>query len=52
MTIGTVFLGLAWVFFVIVGMVAGTFIEIWPFGVLLTVITGVLAVRNYKLKKK
>lgn len=51
MNIGIVFLGLAWAFFIWFGF-ARTFLDIWPFGVLLGVITIVLAVRNYRLKKK
>lgn len=52
MSIGTVFLGLAWLFFFIVWIVAGTANEIWPFGALLIVITIVLGIRNYRLKRK
>lgn len=51
MSMGTVFLALVWSAFVIFGIVGG-FEDIWPFGVLMAVITGVLAIRNYKLKKK
>lgn len=51
MSAGTVFLGLAWAAFIIFGAV-DTYADIWPFGVLLAVITVVLAIRNYRLKKK
>lgn len=51
MSAGTLFLGLVWAAFIIFGAV-DTYSDIWPFGVLLAVITVVLAIRNYRLKKK
>jgi uncharacterized membrane protein YoaK (UPF0700 family) len=51
MTLGTLFLGLVWLAF-IVFVVIGGFSDIWYFGVLLAVITVVLGIRNYRLKKK
>lgn len=51
MSLGTVILALVWAAFVIFGMVR-TFADIWPFGVLLGLITIALAIRNYYLKRK
>jgi hypothetical protein len=51
MTLGTLFLGLVWLAFIVFGVIGG-FKDIWYFGVLLAAITITLAIRNYKLKKK
>jgi hypothetical protein len=51
MNIGIFFLGLCWAFFIWFGL-ARTFSDIWPFGVILFLITGALAISRYKLKKK
>lgn len=51
MSIGYVFLFGAWAIWVISGVIYG-FGEIVWFGVLMAVITGVLAIRNYRLKRK
>jgi hypothetical protein len=51
MNIGIAFLGGAWLLFLASGILYG-FREIYAFGILLAVITIVIAVRNYKLKKK
>lgn len=50
MNLGTVMLGLVWIFWIVLAFIAWG--DVWYFGVLLAVITIVLAVRNFYLKKK
>lgn len=51
MSMGTVFFVLVWGAFILFGIIGG-FGNIWPFGVLMAVISGVLAIRDYRLKRK
>lgn len=49
MNIGTVFILLVWIAFIVFGIVGG-FADIWPFGILIAVLTTVIVVYNIRKK--